>query len=120
MNKKQFKILVLVTALSGLVGGAVSERLFSASQAVAAAKAAPKAAAPAGKALVGSEFRLVDAKGAVQARIGFNTEGLATVFWQYHGNQPTLQGKEQHVVIATLPGTQPPRQAPAPAPAPAR
>ncbi|MBI5442835.1 MAG: hypothetical protein HY900_16680 [Deltaproteobacteria bacterium] len=104
MNKKQFQILVLVTAVSGVVGGAISERLFSAPQAVAAAKATT------GKALTGSEFRLVDSKGAVQARIGFNADGLATVFWQYHGNQAQLQGKEQFVVIATLPGTQPVRK----------
>lgn len=108
MDKKQFKVLVLVTALSGFVGGAVSERLFSAPQALAA-----KAAAAPGKVLVGSEFRLVDSKGEVQCRIGFDND-LPTVFWRYRGTVASIpQGTWQKVVIATLPGTQPPKPRPA-------
>jgi hypothetical protein len=100
MNKRQFYVLMAVTAVAGFLGGAVSDRLFSASQAMAAKTAAVKP-------VVAQEFRLLDPTGATQVRIGFNAEGLATVFWNYRGKDPNFQGKEQSIVIATLPGFAP-------------
>jgi hypothetical protein len=105
MNRKQFYTLVAVTAVTGFLGGAASDRLFSASQAMAAKAAAPKPVA-------GQEFRLLDSAGASQVRIGFNSEGLATVFWNYKGKDPNLQGKEQSFVIATIPGFAPKKPQP--------
>ena len=98
MNKKQFRTLILVTAAAGFLGGAVSDRIFSAGTAMAAkAAAAPKA-------VTAQEFRLLDAKGATQVRIGYNPDGLATVFWTYNGKDPNLLGKEQSIVIGGLVG----------------
>ncbi|NTU59881.1 MAG: hypothetical protein HGA98_02355 [Deltaproteobacteria bacterium] len=100
MTKRQFYALVAVTAVTGFLGGAASDRLFSASRAEAAKTAAVKA-------VTAQEFRLLDPTGAAQVRIGFNKEGLATVFWNYKGKDPNFQGKEQSIVIATLPGFAP-------------
>lgn len=110
MNKKQFYTLVAVTAVTGFLGGAASERLLTTSQALAAKTAAPKAAST--KAVTAQEFRLVDASGATQVKIGFNADGLATVFWNYRGKDTNLQGKEQSIVIATLPGFAPKKPQP--------
>ncbi len=96
MKKGQFTVLVLVTAVAGFLGGAASERLFSASPSLAAAKAAPP------KSVAAQEYRLLDAKGKVQVKIGFNTDGLATLFWNYRGKDPNLQGKEQALVLGTI------------------
>lgn len=103
MNKRQFRTLIAVTAVAGFLGGAASERIFSASSALAAKKpSAPKIVAA-------EEFRLVDAQGNTQVRIGFNpTNGLATVFWTYNGSNPNLQGKEQQFQVGGMIGLPPP------------
>lgn len=100
MNKKQFYTLVAVTAVAGFLGGAASDLLFSAPQAMAAKAAAPKP-------IAAHEFRLLDPSGATQVRIGFNSDGLATVFWNYKGKDPNFIGKEQSFTIATMPGFAP-------------
>jgi hypothetical protein len=101
MNRRQFYVLVAVTAMAGLFGGAASERLFSGSQALAAKAAAPKTVAA-------QEFRLLDPAGATQVRIGFNQEGMATVSWFYRGkDQPSEVGKEQTIVIGNMWGFKP-------------
>jgi len=112
MNKRQFYVLVAVTAAAGFLGGAASERLFSASQAMAAKAAAPKT-------VTAQEFRLLDPAGATQVRIGFNEAGMATVSWFYRGkDQPSEVGKEQTIVIGNMWGFKPRKpQTPPPAPA---
>ena len=123
ISKRQFTLLVLTTALAGFLGGAAATRLSGAQ--VAQAAKAPAAA----KNVVAQEYKLVDAAGNTQVRIGYNQDGLAVVSWIYRGkDQPAQVGKEQTIVIGNMWGfgqkkpapAQPKPAAPAPAPAPAQ
>lgn len=110
MSKRQFSLLVLTTAVAGFLGGAVATRLPGAGVAQAAkAPAAPKN-------VTAQEYRLVDAAGNPQVRIGFNADGMATVSWIYRGkDQPAQVGKEQTIVIGNMWGFGQKKPAPAPA-----
>lgn len=112
ISKRQFYLLFLTTAVAGVLGGAAATRLTGAT----AAQAAKAPAAP--KSVTAQEYRLVDAAGNPQVRIGYNSDGLATVSWIYRGkDQPAQFGKEQTIVIGNMWGFGQKRPAPPPAPA---
>ncbi|MHB8766584.1 MAG: hypothetical protein ACYDA8_19925 [Deferrisomatales bacterium] len=83
MNGRRWATLVAVTAVAAFLGGAVGEPLlFPPAQA---------AKGPAVEKVVAAEqFLLVDAQGGIQARLGVNGEGLATVYWMAKGQESML------------------------------
>jgi hypothetical protein len=109
MTNRQFYLLLVTTAAAGFLGGAVTNRTFSPGEAAAAkAPAAPKT-------VTAQEYRLVDAKGDTQVRIGYNDEGMATVSWIYKGkDQPAQFGKMQTLLIGNMWGFGQKKPQPAP------
>ena len=93
MTKAQFRVLMLLTVISGLVGGGLSDLLFRGLP----ARAAGTTTAP--KVIQAQEFRLVDAAGTVRGRFGFDMFGTpelglndASGKWRlYLTAQPGLQ-----------------------------
>ncbi len=74
MSKAQFRILMLLTVVSGLVGGALSDLLFRGLP----ARAAQTTTAP--KVIEAQEFRLVDEAGNNRAALAFNVVGNPALF----------------------------------------
>lgn len=73
MTRAQFRILMLLTVVSGLVGGGLSDWLFRG----LAARAAQTTVAP--KMIEAQEFRLVDEKGNKRAALAFTAEEFGPV-----------------------------------------
>ena len=71
MTKAQFRVLMLLTVISGLVGGGVSDLLLRGLP----AKAAQTTAAP--KVIEAQEFRLVDKEGKQRTVLGSSEEGFS-------------------------------------------
>jgi len=69
MSKAQFRILMLLTVISGLVGGGLSDLLFRG----LAARAAQATTAP--KVIEAQEFRVVDGAGKPRAELGADSNG---------------------------------------------
>ncbi len=76
MTKAQFRVLMLLTVISGLVGGGLADLLFRG----LAARAAQTTAAP--KVIEAQEFRLVDSTGKQRAVLGLSHTG-ALGLWLY-------------------------------------
>ncbi len=70
MSRRQFVVLAMITMVSGLIGGALSNRIFSSSPAFAQGEAIPE------KCIQAESFQLVDANGNVRAELCISPEGM--------------------------------------------
>ncbi len=75
MGRKQCTLLVILALISGLIGGALSSKIFSMSQVFAEKLAQHQ------KVFVAEEFRLVDEKGRTRAILGFTPEIGQPALW---------------------------------------
>jgi len=83
MSKRQFRILMVLTVVSGLVGGGLSDWLFRGLPARAAQATTPP------KVIEAQEFRLVDEEGSLLAFLGAD-EGLPILCFAGAENNPQV------------------------------
>ena len=97
MTRAQFRVLILLTVISGLVGGGLSDWLFRGLPARAAQSTVAL------QVIEAQEFRLVDAEGNMRARLGYDKQdGMAALcLWDsagklraYVGNMTTVEYDE--------------------------
>ena len=88
MSKRQFRILMVLTVISGLVGGGLSDWLFRGLP----VRAAQSTVAP--QVIEAQEFRVVDAEGNTRARLGYAKEdGMASLYlWDSAGKLRAFVG----------------------------